>query len=198
MLPKVDFQKHEVLFQAFFFPGEYGGRMPKLLEDIENFITLFSEHQEKILSLIEKFSGFAWSKERIPVFLVPNTAMLPFSFTKARLEADLPGVVQKIGLATKRTLHIFIHELVHVNCRHSDFYEKYESTDLRELVADLVTLNVIREIFGANSEYEQDWLDFLQNTLEKNKRKLAFAEKYQEKWNLHEKPIVNYLEEFEK
>jgi hypothetical protein len=195
-MTKIDFQRHDVFFQAFFFPPFYGGGIEKLESDINALITTFANHKDQILTLIEKYTGYTWSQETVPVFLIPKTPVISYSFTRLNLVNGLAGIVQKVGMGAFRDLHIFIHELVHVNCRQQDFYEKYTDNNLKELVADLVTLYVIRDLFGTDSEYEKDFFDFLQNTNDKNKVKYNYLHEYKDKWDLKDKQIASYLETF--
>ncbi|MDQ3014823.1 MAG: hypothetical protein M3Q73_03095 [bacterium] len=202
MIPRTDFQIHEIFMQTFFFPEEYGADRSQFDKDAAEFMGFFKQHEEKILQIIEKFSGFDWSKEKIPVFVVPNNSMISYSYTKFDLQDGLPGVVQKIFRNQQRNLHIFIHELAHVNQRHADFYDRKYKTldeegnrnvDLVEVCADIVCLYVIREIFSGNSEYERDMFDFLQNTGMKNKRKYAELEKSLTQWDLYKNPLKFYI-----
>jgi hypothetical protein len=204
MIPKVDFQIHETLIEAFYLPKLWGGDREELDKEMKNFIDLFRIHEEMILTLIQKYSGFEWSKERIPVFLVPDSRVLLYSFTKSTLQDGLPGIIQKI-FKDKNSLifSIFIHELCHVNQHQSDFYDKkyktadekwIKDTDRVELSADLVMLYVVREIFGNNSEYEKAEWDFLKNTNDRNKKKGEMLEKYMPLWDLNKMPLKSYLE----
>lgn len=202
MIPKVDFQVHEILLRAFFFPREYGGGRDKFDGDVEKFVSLFRQYEDKILELIEKFSGFSWSRDRIPVFLVPASMMVRYSFAKANLENDLPGIVLKIFADPGRELFIFIHELSHINQRQSDFYEKYafgkngeRNTDLLELCADLITLKILRDLFGNNSEYEKLFWTFLKDPKsDKNKIKYEKILEFESKWDLSKRNIREYIE----
>ena len=115
----------------------------------------------------------------------------------------MPGVVQKLFESNTTNLHIFIHELVHVNQWQSDFHDKYntfantKTGELNregvELCADIVTLYVLRDLFGENSEYEEDFWKFLSNTNQVNKRKYEVLQKYKESWDLSKKPLKGYI-----
>jgi len=206
MIPKIDIQVHNLFINAFFFSVTYGPK-EKLDEDIKKFKDFFNENGEKILTLIEKFSGYSWTKDRIPVYLVPKNPNLNYSFAKSTLENDLPGVVQKIGMGYERDIHIHIHELAHINQWQSDFMKKNnplsaksngeKNNDGIELGADIVALYVLRNIFGEDSEFEKDFMDFLNNTNDKNKIKFAELNKYKDKWNLNENSLRHYVEKGE-
>lgn len=203
MIPKVDFQIHEVLIQAFFSPKMYGGDRSFLDSKLNEFIEGYRMHEEKILKLIEKYSGFEWSKDRIPVFLVPDNFALFYSFAKPILQDALPGVVLKIRPNGKiRDFWIFIHELSHINQYHSDFYtpqygaideNNNKNVDRVEVCADLLALYVLRDLFGEDSEYEKDFWDFLENTNEKNKKKFEQMKKHLPIWDLKKNTLKNYL-----
>jgi len=196
MIPKIDFQIHDALVRTFLFPPTNDAQKG-FKKQAGAFMDFFNKNSDKTLKSIQKFSGYKWAKDRIPVYLIPNAQIL--SFTKSILEDDLPGVVQKVFPNQKRTAHIFIHELVHVNQWQSKFVNKNqpynESGDefKRELYADLICLHVLRDIFGKNSEHEKDFWDFLQNTTERNKKKLEGLKKITNKWDLIKKPLKEYL-----
>lgn len=196
----------ELLKSLFYFPKTYGS-VEKLETDIEALKTFFNEYGEKILVEIEKLSGFSWTKERIPVYLIPNSKFgPPYSFSKWGVDGDLPGVVQKLGTTSQAFTDywILIHELVHTNQRQSDFMEKYQflkngdrNQDLLELGADLITLYVLRSLFGQGTKYEVDLWNFFVNTTnnsEKNIRKGAILKKYVDEWDLNKNTLRYYLE----
>jgi hypothetical protein len=204
MTPKIDIQMPEILVRCFYFPAIYGPR-EKLDNDVAEFKKFFELHGEEVLRSIEQFSGCTWSHDRIPVYLIPDSAMLNYSFSKWAVEEKLPGIIQKIGLGI-RDYHIHIHELAHTNQRHSEsFYsgttgyafdkEGRRNVDLLELSADIVTLHVMRKLFGESSDLEKDFWDFLKNTSEKNKRKEDFLIKYMSLWDLNSHPLKYYLEQ---
>lgn len=203
MIPKVDFQIHEVLIQAFFSPKMYGGDRKFLDTKFSEFVAQFSEHETKILTLIEKYSGFEWSEEKIPVFLIPDSPSIFYSFAKPVLQDGHSGVVLKIRPNGKiRDFWIFIHELSHINQYHSNFYlPKYgaidennnKNVDRVEVCADLLALYVIRDLFGEDSEYEKDFWDFLENTNEKNRKKFEEMKKHLPIWDLSKDTLKNYL-----
>jgi hypothetical protein len=199
MLPKIDIQVPELLLRCFYFPTIYGPR-EKLDRDIKKFKDFFEKHGDSVLTEIENFSGYSWSMPRIPVYLVPNNSMLPYSFSRPNLEDNLPGIIQKIGRGV-RDIHIHIHELVHTNQKQSEFYTKFaydkegkRDTDLLELCADIVTIYVIRKLFQDNSVYENDMWDFLKNTNDKNKRKEELLEQHIEIWDLNKNNLKHFLE----
>ncbi len=201
MIPRLDISLPEIFLRAFYNPVVYGPK-EKLDADVKAFEDFFARHAEKILVEIEKLSGFAWSKDRIPVYLVPESFVSPpYSFTTSGLEEGLPGVVQKIGRPGMRDIHIHIHELAHVNQWQSDFHifspkgNTQARTDMRELAADIVTVYVIRNVFGDATELERDFFDFLCNTSEKNKRKYDILMKYVDSWNLNANTLRYYLEQ---
>ncbi len=206
MIPKIDVQVHDVFINAFFFSVTYGPK-EKLEEDIQKFKNFFEINGEKIITLIEKFSGYSWTKDRIPVYLIPANPNFLYSFTKSTLENDLPGIVQKIGMGFERDIHIHIHELVHANQWQSDFTSKTNilsfksngerNTDGREIGADIVTLYILRNLFGESSEFEKNLMDFLSNTNEKNKIKFAELNKYKDKWDLNKNSLRYYIEKGE-
>ncbi len=202
MIPKIDIQVPELLLRTFFFPKEYGGK-EKLDKDISDFRVFFDKYGEKILVQIEKYSGFNWTLNRIPVYLIPASMMIRFSFSKNDLEDGLPGVVQKIGRGIT-DIHIHIHELVHTNQKQTEFYSKENgfafdkegnrNTDILELSADIVTMYVIRNLFGADSEYEKDMWNFLNNTNERNMRKYEHLIEHIDKWDLNKNNLRYHLE----
>ena len=203
MIPKVDFQIHDLLIQIFFFPRLYGGNRDKLKKDFESFTSEFQLREEKILTLIEKFSGLEWMKDRIPAYLVPHNSKVLYSFAHHNLENNLPGIVLKIRGNLFRDMPIFIHELAHINQMQSDFFKEQKifvfdkegkrNEDLIELGADIVALYVMREVYGIDSEYEKDFWNFLENTNEKNKRKFEELNKYIGSWDLNVNNLKFYL-----
>lgn len=203
MIPKLDISSPELFLRCFYIPRIHG---PKENMDaaIKTFKDFFQEHGEIILAEIEKLSGFQWTKDRIPVYLIPNSFVSPpYSFCKDPIEDDLPGVIQKVdvsGLTQQAWVHI--HELVHVNQHQSEFYnlhgltrERKKNIDLAELGADIITIYIVKKLFGENSEYEKDFWNFLQNTSEKNKRKYDILIKYIENWDLNNNNLRYYLEQ---
>ncbi len=203
MIPKIDFQVHDVFINAFHNPPAYGS-LEQLHADMQEFKDFFSRNGNEILKLIEVYSGYEWSKERIPVYLIPDNFALNFSFTKPVLEDGLTGIVQKISPKDMyRNIHIHIHELVHVNQRQSDFYTKENPLAFSEngernitgieLGADIVTFYILQKMFGINSEYEKNFWNFLSNTNEKNKLKFEELNKYKDIWDLNLHPLRYYV-----
>lgn len=205
MIPRIDISVPDVFIRAFYNPRTYGPR-EKLDADIENFKSFFKENGDRILQEIESLSGFFWNENRIPVYLLPDGMFSPVaSFATSNLEGELSGIVQKIGRPGVRDIHVHIHELSHVNqwqggwrSRQTGYALKQNgewNTDLVELGADLVTIYVIRNIFGIDSVYEKDFWDFLQNTNERNKRKNDVLKSYIDLWDLNQNPLKYYLEQ---
>jgi hypothetical protein len=205
MIPKLDISMPELFVRAFHFAKRYG-YPGKLDDDARDFKKFFEQHGESILEQIEKLSGFNWTSERIPVYLFPNSHISPpYSFSKINLENDLPGVMQKLGVSPKQISDywVCIHELVHINQKEKEFYDKYffnvgtikNNTDLLELCADLVTLNVVRNLFDRDSELEKDLWDFLDFSNDKNKRKAEILRTYLDLWDLSKNNLRYYLDQ---
>lgn len=201
MNTKIDYQIHDVLIRTLKSPFETVEEIKKLFT---KYIDEFGTYEDKVIELIEKYTGYPFTIERIPVYLVPiSRNSVPFSNAKSSLEENTPGVVLKVFPDILRNHHIFIHELVHINQWHnheefnkSRFFINEDGTkneDGIELCADIVALYIVRDIFGKNSEVENNFWDFLENTNEKNKRKYDILQKYLPQWDLLKKPQKEYI-----
>lgn len=198
MIPKIDYQIHDVLTNVFLLPLADKKEFEK---DAKKFIKNFKKIEKDILVLIERFSGFKWTKRKIPVYLIPNGKS--FSFTKGHLEEEKPGVVQKIHGTTERSIQIFIHELAHVNQFQSEFHSVNNKFAFnknghfnnlgREICADVVCIQVIRELFGKNSKCEKDYWYFLKKVMISTPEKGKEIPKYIKKWNLNKKTLKEYI-----
>lgn len=199
MIPKIDFQTHDILTRIFIPPFK---KKKEFKKEVKEFTRSFRKIEEDVLISIEKFSGFKWSKKRIPVYLIPSGRIV--SFVRGKLENGLPGVVQKIFSGEeKRNLHIFIHELCHVNQFQSDFYDKNNRFVLKkdgtkdsvkvEVLTDIVTIHVVREIFGKNSDMEKDYWHFMNKVMTSTPKKKLEIPKYLKKFDLNKKTLKEYI-----
>jgi len=198
MIPKIEYQTHELLTRVFIPPFEKKSDFEK---HVKKFIKHFKKIEKEILVLIEKFSGFEWTKKKIPVYLIPNGKIV--SRTKSNLEKGLPGIIQKVRNNTERDTHIMIHELVHVNQFQTDFSSKenrfaFNKKGIRnyigwEVCAEIVCLYVIRELFGKKSKYEKDYWKFLNQIQTSTPGKELEVPKYLKKWDLNKKTLRDYI-----
>lgn len=204
MIPTINFEINELLMRCFFFERIYGPR-EKFEKDAQEVIDTIRSKEKIILSLIEKFSGLKWTHPVIPVYLIPTSEIIKYSFTKFDLGGPgVPGVVQKVGRGIHTDIPILIHELAHVNQRQGGLYKDYahivfnkdktRNEDFLEVWADMIELYVVRELFGSDSQYEKELWNFLQNTNEKNKRKYEVLIEHMKIWDLNEHPLKFYLE----
>ena len=200
MIPKINYQIHKVLTQVFI---PYDKNEQEFNKKSQKFIQHFKKIESEVLFLIEKFSGFKWSKSKIPVYIVPKGDWP--SFTKSNLEKNTPGVVQAIYNTTQRSTHIFIHELAHVNQFQSNFHSKknkviWKGKELDrvmlEVCTDIVCLHVLRELFGKGSKYEKDYWYFLDHVMTSTPKKKMKVRPYLKKWDLNKKSLREYI--FEK
>ncbi len=198
MIPKLDYQMHDLLIQIFMPPLE---NKKDFYKQNQEFIQHFKKIEKKVLISIEKFSGFRWSKKIIPVYMIPNGG-IP-SFAKSNLEENTPGVVQRIYGTNKRATHILIHELTHINQFQSDFHSKSNSFIFdkkgvknymrTELCSDIVCIHVLRDLFGNKSSYEADYWNFQNNVRTSSpgiEKKIPI---YLKKWNLNKKTLREYI-----
>jgi hypothetical protein len=123
------------------------------------------------------------------------------SRVNATLEDNNAGIVFAVRESQVRNIQIFIHELVHINQMHPDYnndinpYSVYGPAG-REIVADMVNLHVIRELFGSDSEYEKDFWEFLNiPEVSNSKERLELVNEYLPKWDLNNKTIKQYINE---
>lgn len=197
MIPKIKYMVHEILTNVFLPPS---GDRKEFERNAEEFIKNFKKIEKRVLELIEKFSGFEWTKKNIPVYLIP--AGKSVSFAKSNLEKGNPGVVNKIWSIPERSIHIAIHELVHVNQFQSDFYSKEnkvlwkkEEKDVvsLEVCTDVVTIHVLRELFGEDSKYEKDYWHFMNNVMTSTPAKKLKIPSYLKKWDLDKKSLREYI-----
>lgn len=198
MIPKIEFKTYDVLTRVFLPPSK---KKKEFESESKKFINHFKKIEKMVLILIEKFSGFKWTKKRIPVYLIPNSRFI--STARGDLENGFPGVVQKIRNNPERDTHIFIHELTHVNQFQSDFYDK-KNTFVRnkdktknfvniEICADVGCIHVIRELFGKNSKVEKDYWHFINNVMTSTPAKKMKIPKYLKKWDLNKKSLRGYI-----
>jgi len=197
MIPKIDYKIHDVLTRVFLSPLKGKKEFEK---EAKKFIREFKKIEKDVLMLIEKFSGFKWSKKKIPLYIIPQGRF--FSMAKGNLEEGLPGVVQKVYDTLERGTHILTHELSHINQFQSDFYSKKNNFIFNkdgskdfvkiEICTDIVCIHVIRELFEKNSKYEKDYWEFLKIMTSTPKKKTQIP-KYLKKWNLNKKPLKEYI-----
>ncbi len=199
MIPKINYQIHEILTDLFLPPFKKKKDFDK---ESKKFIQHFKKIEKEVLTSIEKFSGFRWSKRTIPVYIIPQNKSIT-SLTKSNLNKGFPGVVQKVYENIERCTHIFIHELTHVNQFQSDFYSKknlfvfnkrgVKNTRKIELCSDVVCVQVIRDLFGNKSIYEKDYWIF-QNKIRTSspgiEKEIPI---YLKKWDLNEKTLREYI-----
>lgn len=111
-------------------------------------------------------------------------------------------MIQKIYGTKQRTTNILIHELVHINQFQSDFYsdknklifKKNRAKNERklELCTDVISLSVIRIIFGKNSLYEKDFFEFkkIQTSIKAENKEIN---NHIKKWDFEEKTLRDYI-----
>lgn len=198
MIPNIDYQRHDLLTRIF-IPSFKDKK--KFEKKAKEFIKYFKKHEKETLRLIEKFSGFNWTRNKIPVYIIPNGHI--YSFTKKNLSKNLPGVVQKFYESNERTTHILIHELCHVNQFQSEFYNKRNKFVWKkdgtkdfvkvEICTDIVAIHVIRELFGKDSKIEKDYWYFMNKLMTSTPAKKLQIPKYLKKWDLNKKTLKKYL-----
>lgn len=200
MIPKVDYQIHDLLVRVF-LPPPLDGDDTEFRQLSERLINSFEKLEFNVLTLIEKYSGFEWRFEKIPVYLIPDSRILK-SFAKSNLENKRPGVVLKVMDNLTRNIHIFIHELAHINQNQGEFSKTSFALNPDgsrnhpnyELAADIVTLYILRDLFGSNSEYEKDMMEFLTTTDMVNKDKYDALMEKVDIWDLSKKTLREYIE----
>ena len=198
MIPKIEYQTHDILTKVFMPPF---GKRSDFEKQTRKFTKHFKKIEKEILISIEKFSGFKWTKRKIPIYFVPNGRII--SITKGNLEKGLPGIIQKIRNNIWRDTHIMIHELVHINQFQTNFNSKrnrfaFKKNGIknhigREVCADIICLYVIKELFGKNSKYERDYWEFLNKIQTSTPGIEKEVSKYLKKWNLNEKTLKEYI-----
>jgi len=177
-MTKIDFQIHDVLIRALRSPFQSEDEFKKQAAAFKKF---FMSNEAKVLDLIQKYSGYEYTNDRIPEYLVPAGLSFSKSVTKSTLEDGLPGVVQKLFDNNITNMHIFIHELTHVNQWQSDFHNKenrFSETKTGELNREGI-----------------DFWRFLEGTNEVNKEKYDELQKHKDSWDLSKKTLKEYISE---
>jgi len=184
-MPKLWFEISSMLVTALTGDAGFSKRREEFIKD-EGFRKAFAEKQSEILELIPQFTGYDWERSEIPVYLVPWCNKHSFSHP----------LVLFYRPDHARLWHILIHELVHINLANSEFksLERRGSEGL-EVVCWIVTLHVLRRIFGRGSPAEKDLLGDFAQANERNKQTLEGLRKIMDQWDLGKKPLKWYLEE---
>jgi hypothetical protein len=193
---KIDFRTNEVLIDVFLYPNSSEERK-KFKKRAKEFSDFWKIWQASVLEGTAKYLGYPWKIDRIPVYLVPWGPHGFISRAKPHLTDGLPGVIQLIGIGNRGQevdIQVFIHELVHV-CQHQSEYRQskhYKDRALTEMIADLVNLYVIRDVFGLNSVYETEYWSFFKLN-ERQQEKHRVLSQYLDQWDLNRLPVVEYL-----
>lgn len=198
-IPKIEFFIHEVFINAFSFPPTQKAK-DIYRDKIKAAEAFLRSKANDYLERIEKFSGYEWKIDKIPVYLVPESARFK-SFAKTNLEGDLPGVVLKTYPTMETLEFIFIHELCHINQMQSEFWSEsnpwfmndgVKNTEGIELCADIVMTFVLRDIYGKDSVQEKEMWEFLKLSPE-NVAKGEMLKKKLGDWDLGTRSLKSYL-----
>lgn len=104
----------------------------KLIKKILKFEKYYKDKEKRILKLIEKYSGYRWKREYIPVYIVDF---------KGKSFSD--PLTLKFRENKEIMLIVLIHELVHNNIPHK-IQNKFK--DRRERLVNLVTKYVALDL----------------------------------------------------
>lgn len=199
MIPKIKYKTNPTLTQIFLPPR---GDVKKFKGNAKEFVKHFNKIENGVLENIEKFSGFKWTKKKIPVYLIPQGQI--YSFAKSNMTKKDPGIILKIYETLERTTGIFIHELTHINQFQSDFnnskrnkfvFDEKGKKNYRniEICSDVLAIYVMKKLFGKNSSYEKDYWHFQKNIRTSEKGMVEPLKKHIKKWNLNKNPLREYI-----